>query len=611
MLDEQPWDRFFRGPALSFSAQDNFRDLLDQLSVTDSVTFLTGAGISQDSGLPGWDSLVSRIVSLGGDDMDRWTPFVLEDLGDPSRKAEYVLGMASGSSTRSDLVRDALYLNAPEPTPGTLCDSLARLISLRPGNVQVITTNYDTLLEAALKPYLNGNSVVRSLTLDEAKGRTPALPTLPGLHQSEIEIVHVHGILEPQQEPRGDIILAESEFLKHQVAIRDFITSQLLQSTTVVIIGMSITDPNVVGPLWAIQPKEDSKEAPGPASTTSASKSPSVFHITVVNETGFGTKHKPFGTNEWQDQATDDERALKNARAFAYRRASYLEKTFNVKNVYLKTYAQIPQLLYDAALCHESKEKYMCSDASGSIRYGYRLKRTLDTLYTRLGCPPGEDYIPHGKAAKKLSDTLNKELTKPDGIVDFLRGVASGYKGHNEPARAEIWSAAHEAFETENFGLFLWLRARVDDDHEYGLRLLGTSVYQHRNPWSLDRVAVIAPSSPFPAVQCVLSGNPSIEPMSDGRAFPLWGTIASTPFTLTGTSGSVYHPTCPGIDLDVLQVGAITLNSSNRVVPRDKLQSSSRASILPFLSNKDQAELFARLAHAAQSATKGKKAKPT
>ena len=55
--------------------------------------------------------------------------------------------------------------------------------------------------------------------------------------------------------------------------------------------------------------------------------------------------------------------------------------------------------------------------------------------------------------------------------------------------------------------------------------------------------------------------------------------------------------------LDVLQVGAITLNSTQSQVPRDAYSRSKEASILSFLSTSDKAHLFGRMASIASTVT--------
>ena len=61
-------DAFFGQPAISFKSQPALGSLLEALEGKQRITFMLGAGVSRDAGLPGWERLVSRIIELADDE---------------------------------------------------------------------------------------------------------------------------------------------------------------------------------------------------------------------------------------------------------------------------------------------------------------------------------------------------------------------------------------------------------------------------------------------------------------------------------------------------------------------------------------------------------------
>ena len=187
-------------------------------------------------------------------------------------------------------------------------------------------------------------------------------------------------------------------------------------------------------------------------------------------------------------------------------------------------------------------DAYRSSDPNTSSRYGYRLERTLDSMYSALGCAPQEDYVPYGAHAEALSAALHDHLYDPGGIAEEMAEVATRLRRSNDPEKKKVGEEFAEGFLTEKFGLFLWLRARGGKEAEYAIRLIGTSAYQHREASSLDRVANIRPGTRHAAAQCLLDGRPFIRDIRDERSFALWGCLAATPFNVVGFAASTTHP---------------------------------------------------------------------
>ncbi|HPJ17741.1 MAG TPA: SIR2 family protein [Actinomycetota bacterium] len=552
------------------------------------ILLVLGAGVSMDAQLPGWMTLVNRLIEFNPTARRRWAEFVKDDTSEPSRKAEYIASIVESGEdapTRSldELIRDALYKRSKHPQPGQLADSIARLVAILGDRVTVLTTNYDVLAEEALRTYCP-DVTISSVDYKSWVADSP-----------DLSVIHLHGILKPREDPIGDVILTQSSFLRHQSSIQSFIEDGLVECDIALFVGMSVTDPNIIGPLWRLKARTGIK--------------PDVYNVAIV------------GMPTLQAHQSPASRSLSAARSYAYRCAEFLESSFAVHNVYAKTFAQVSQILYDAALFATDPGRYLSDDENVSTRYGVRLSRCLDSAYASLGCEPDSDF-PVGKSGIDVSNALYTELSyqsadfsrmtdqyKIDprvplaefgGIAQFLQRCASGLRrSHNEELRG-IYEAHGQEFAREQFSLFAWLRSRNSAEYDFGLRLVGTSAYTHRQPWSMNRSVEVVPGTGYPAVECILTGKPFITRGYDPRPNALWGTIAVTPFTVTSPTS---HPMLKGVDMDVLQVGAVSLNSTFHLVAKnaqdapqvDATGLGKPVSILSYLSLGQQAELFTRL----------------
>lgn len=551
---DEPWDDFFRHPAISFSRNERLKELFETVLDPDQkVTLFLGAGVSLDAGLPSWNRLISNMANSIS---ERWRPLVDADPSDPMRKAEYLVQMVreGTNQTEGQIVRDALYPESKaSPRVGILADAVARLAAVMGDRLRIVTTNFDLLVEDWLKEYVPEGQI-HSYSLSEWQmrkavndaisgdpddpappppngavgaggGTTTAVATAQG--SPEFHILHVHGILEPNKDERGPIVLTESSFLQNGPDVRQEIKNSLIDSC-VVFMGVSLTDPNLIGPLWEL--KKSGMDYVRP------------FTIQVAAP----------------DQAAKDKG---DSRAFAIKRALYLAEELNLGAVFLKSYAQIPQALHELSLA-ASVEGYL-DNADTSIRYGNRLQTALASCYQAVGCSAGED-IPTADGAKELSERLHAALYGPDGLVEELKAHATLVSTSNNPRERAIYQKHKEDFENERFGLFLWLRSQADggQDAEYRLNLVGTSVYTHREAWSLDRHSNISQFSRHAVSRAAFTGLLQVENINDSRAWQLWRGMVAVPFTIHGRT----NPASFGEHLlDVISVGGITLNSTNEV----------------------------------------------
>jgi hypothetical protein len=379
------WDTFFERPAISFQTQPNIRRLFEGLVTDKKILLVLGAGVSMDAQLPGWMTLVNRLIEFNPTARRRWAEFVKDDTSEPSRKAEYIASIVESGEdapTRSldELIRDALYRRSKHPQPGQLADSIARLVAILGDRVTVLTTNYDVLAEEALRTYCP-DVTISSVDYNSWVADSP-----------DLSVIHLHGILKPREDPIGDVILTQSSFLRHQSSIQSFIESRLVECDIALFVGMSVTDPNIIGPLWRLKARTGIK--------------PEVYNVAIV------------GMPTLQAHQSPTSRSLSAARSYAYRCAEFLESSFDVHNVYAKTFAQVSQILYDAALFATDPGRYLSDDENVSTRYGVRLSRCLDSAYASLGCEPDSDF-PVGKSGIDVSNALYTELSYQS--ADFSR----------------------------------------------------------------------------------------------------------------------------------------------------------------------------------------------
>lgn len=556
----QPWDAFFESPAISFDSQPRLRELFECVARgTEAITIFLGAGVSIDSGLPTWTQLVDNLASAVKD--ARWAACIKDDAADPMRKAEYILQLAleGRAGTQTEIVRSALYKGQDAPEPGSLVDAIARLATmLTPTRVRVLTTNFDVLFESALRAHSPSTPVI-SCSLGPSGTRAKKTAS-----KNSFLVHHVHGVLAPNEPEQGPLVLTESHFLEHGTRVRAVIEDALIESQ-VIFVGVSLTDPNLVTPLWKLRNLHKPYREP--------------YVITVAAA-------QPDGSAEPSD-----------ARAFAIRKATYLEKQLKVRTLFLKAYSQVPQLFHELALAVAEPDRYFESNPAQSTRYGHRLAAILGTAYTNIGCGPDEE-LPTGQAAIDLSAALHSKLYAPDtGLVGQLRDLAASMLKHNNSSIKKLAQLHRDAFESEQFGLFLWLRSRGDAGRrsEYDLRLVGTSVYTHSEPWSLDREAPIVPGSRFDAANAAFSGQTHIQNLDEHRPWQLWRTGVAVPFFVTAGRSSASLPGT-GLHLDVMSIGVIALHTRNTILKAPDGSLGERASILGALQPEQLTEVFTKLA---------------
>lgn len=561
----------FGGHTLSNSTQPHFADVISLLrDSTAPITLVLGAGISIDSGLPTWSGLIHDMVEQIGPKLEHVKSFVRADeRSGLERRAEYVRQLVVDSTTKADLevVRDALYPDLKEPVPGELANAIARLVAVDPPRFTILTTNFDGVLETALGRYFD--EPVESIGLEQATERLRDDPLALACSESSGRVVHLHGRVAPNNQKNiPPVILTEAEFLQHGPAVRALITGRLRASATV-FLGVSLDDTNLVGPLWDL-----ATPAAGPAPPDDTVQ-------------GTGTEARHFVVKVLETVSVDED-PLALCR-YELSKASYLQSRLGLSPIFVKSYSQQVQLISDLALAGGEPDRYKASGGSGpSTRYGARLTRLLATCYTQIGCSPRSD-LPSLAAGVELSEQLHTALHGRHGPVHVLKSLEQQLA---QNGLAPLPGTA------EHFGLFLWLRHRKHGKVHapYAVQLVGTSVYTHREAWSLHRSEAISPHSRFVAAKCLYTRRTEIADLTAKGEGTIWRGLLATPLTIHGAASGASIDGSEAETLDRVTIGSVTLNTTGFVTDGRSGTSATTAdpsSILRYITTPGDLSLVA------------------
>ena len=223
------------------------------------VLFIAGAGVSQPAGLPDFRGLVVQVYAIVDPVVHSVVSLIPRSEKNPQnvdlsmltyRQAaevtrfvsgdfDVVLGMLErrldGKSHGASRVRQAIAkeLRGAKATPAPIHRALMRLAD-RGGATAIVTTNFELLLESALKPKA---STVQTYSL----GGIPR----PSRNEDFSGVFHIHGALDANPKRVSDLVVSDQDFgefyLRRRV-VPDFIYDAA-RLYNLVLIGYSANDP--------------------------------------------------------------------------------------------------------------------------------------------------------------------------------------------------------------------------------------------------------------------------------------------------------------------------------------------------------------------------------
>jgi hypothetical protein len=256
---------------MSFAAYDRdpIRALLAAAGDAGKVTLLVGAGASMEAGLPSWERLLDRLLLRGGEEASlietvplgaqptveqaeqrrRWLAEAARD--GPMGKA--ALAEALADDQRDAWIADALYGPGSGPEayfPGPIARQLPALAKALAADLRLLTLNYDDLIEQAFRQ--DGTFEPRPLT-----GHNQRVPA------GAIGVVHLHGYLGRHAAEPAPLVLSEADYVAMQrgMSWQETTVQQALMDSTLIFVGTSMLDSNVIRYLHGVRPPDGGQPA--------------------------------------------------------------------------------------------------------------------------------------------------------------------------------------------------------------------------------------------------------------------------------------------------------------------------------------------------------------
>jgi hypothetical protein len=234
------------------------------------LSILVGAGASMEAGLPSWNKLLDRLLLRGGEDAglistlsadaspsekqesrrERW----LADAGRDGPLGKAALAEALAGDDRNAWIKQSLFAPASGPGdyfPGPIARQVPALREAFGEELRVMTLNYDDLIEQALR---DAPGAPEPYTITGSDHHVP-----PG----KCGVFHLHGYLGRDELQSGQIILSEADYMQMQrgSSWQETLVQSALMDSTLVFVGTSLIDPNVIRYLHGVAPPEGNQPA--------------------------------------------------------------------------------------------------------------------------------------------------------------------------------------------------------------------------------------------------------------------------------------------------------------------------------------------------------------
>lgn len=325
---------------MSFASLDNeeAEDFVRSFAKARQLTLLVGAGASMEASLPSWPTLITRLLEHVAreipalrtkDQRQQWIQRTL-DRDDLLGAGAVVEVMAKESLDA--LIPPALFGEggAGAYEPGPIAQEVARLRRTSGADVEILTTNYDDLLERALQGAGFTKSSIRTYVQSRTQRPTGA-----------VAVTHLHGVAARDQPPRS-IVLTEEQYHKMQrgSSWQERLVTSRLESSSCIFVGLSLADPNLVRYLYGYKQRS-------------------------------GIHHAAIFVRQADLLALDT--SVRSAREEAVRRRW---ARCGVACVFVDHYADAAQLLYEVGLCRGVSDRYEA--------VGHRVSRAIRRIENQI-----------------------------------------------------------------------------------------------------------------------------------------------------------------------------------------------------------------------------------
>lgn len=454
---------------------------MSQVPENGNVVIYCGAGVTIDRTGVGWSELLAKAFSI--DSTNNWYPDdvsikVLQDILSPDAFAELMeINWRDNYSSMTNPMnplykRMSELLYAPNGwDSGRLCTDVARLAiwlaRASKQSVHLITTNYETYLEASLVyerkklQLTEGGAIIpnQKLTISDSEVELRVTANCKKAVQKpgRVTLRYLHGCIKEDGSPSGNIILSESDYEKAFSDETKLLKESFKCADRLVVIGASLTDLPLLHAL--IQT----------SSHDSSDVQPSENRFAIV-------------FNGYVDKCSDDGSVAKSVRSQLRKRG----QTLDLNTLTPDFKFQVPQILEETVF---AIDLYKNSGATygGTTSYANQLRDWWKDWFSKNPISRDPKDI---ESLCTISEVLSQDLKDLSETMGF----------------------AYDETVLERMRLEIWVRREAPDAHE--LALWCTSAGPVLDEKVLNRKPLYAQSTNS-AVRAFIEGRPVQHDLTD------------------------------------------------------------------------------------------------